>query len=385
MITSPPETATVFDGQSYQTPPNLVVNGGFETYSYNSQTGNYSIPDWTFSNFLYPPSVTQVAHGGSVAGAFVTYPATNLGTLSQAISDQAGATYKIDLFGIPSGGSTGNTIAIQWDGTTVLAQSNVPSITTLNPTSASQYVEYTVDVTGTGSDLLAIILGTGYYWNVDDISVTQVTTPGTEQQAGAITFTDADAGDTHTVSYVADGQNYLGTFTAALATDATGGKTGSVDWSFSVADSVLSSLGAQQTIVQAYTVSIDDHHGGVAQQNVTVDITNPDHAPVIVVAPTSAAVTSNLDAAASTTNLIQDPVDSRTQRPTMASAASGRSRWPMATTSTRIHWRPTRTAAPRSLAVWTGHRCAERRGQGEPVGRRYGRGRRLHADVLRRE
>jgi T1SS-143 domain-containing protein len=296
VITSPPETATVFDGQSLQPPTNLVVNGGFE-----SGTGS-----WTYTNFLYAPSLGQTAHSGNQAVLVATYPATNLGTISQTITDLAGTDYQIELWAVPTGGSSNNTLKIQWDGATVEAWSNVPSISSLNPSSSSQYVEYTADVTGTGSDLLGIVLGTGYYWYVDDVSVTQVTTPGTESSAGAITFTDADAGDTHTVSYLADGQNYLGTFTAALATDSAGGKTGAVDWSFSVADSVLSSLAAQQTIVQTYTVSIDDHHGGVTQQNVTVDITNPDHAPVIVAGPPSAAVTSNLDASASTTNLIQD-------------------------------------------------------------------------------
>ena len=304
-VTSAAETVEVVEGQSFVPPPNLVVNGGFETYSYDSQSNVYTIPDWTFSNFLYPPSVTQPAHGGSVAGAFATFPATNLGTLSQAIGDQAGATYKIDLFAIPTGASTGNTIKIQWDGTTVLAQSNVASIASLNPTSASQYVEYTADVTGTGSDLLAIVLGTGYYWNVDDISVTQVTTPGTEHQAGAITFTDADLGDSHTVTVTPGGSGYLGTFNTTTV-DSTGTGSGTVDWSFSVADSALASVAAQQTVVQTYTVSIDDHHGGVAQQNVTVDLFNPDHAPNIVMGSTSGAIHSNGDAAVTTTNLIQD-------------------------------------------------------------------------------
>ncbi|HLH89324.1 MAG TPA: VCBS domain-containing protein [Xanthobacteraceae bacterium] len=296
VITSAPETATIFDGQSLQPPTNLVVNGGFE-----SGTGG-----WTYTNFLYAPSLGQAAHSGNQAVLVATYPSTNLGTIGQTITDVAGTSYKIDLWAIPTGGSRGNSLAIDWDGTTVQAWSNVPSISSANPSSSSQYVEYTANVVGTGSDQLGIVLGTGYYWYVDDVSVTQVTTPGTEQQAGAITFTDADAADTHAVSYVADGQNYLGTFTATLATDSTGGKMGAVDWSFSVADSALSSLGAQQTIVQTYTVSIDDGHGGVTQQNVAVDITNPDHAPVIVAGPTSAAITTNLDASASTSNLIQD-------------------------------------------------------------------------------
>lgn len=178
------------------------------------------------------------AHSGSVAGNFVTYPATNLGTLSQTITDQAGVLYKIDLFAIPTGGSTGNTIKIQWDGTSVLAQSNVASIASLNPTSPSQYVEYTANVTGTGSDSLAIVLGTGYYWFVDDVSVTQVVTPGTEQQAGKLAFSDADLGDTHTITVTPGGSGYVGTFAETLV-DSTGSGSGTIKWTYSVSDSAL--------------------------------------------------------------------------------------------------------------------------------------------------
>ena len=300
MFTSAPETADIIDGQSLQTPPNLVTNGGFE-----SGTGG-----WTYSNFLYPPTTgSGTAHSGSDAVAVATYPSTNLGTISQTITDQAGATYTVELFAIPASGessvSTDNTLSIDWDGTSVASWTKVPSITGADPTSSSQYVEYTATVTGTGSDALGIVLGTGYYWYVDDISVSLVTTPGTEHQAGAIAFTDVDLGDTHTVTVTPGGAGYLGTFTTTTV-DSTGTGSGAVDWSFSVADSAMQSIAAQQTVVQTYTVSIDDHHGGVTQQNVTVDIFNPDHAPNIVMGSTSGAIHSNGDAAVTTTNLIQD-------------------------------------------------------------------------------
>src|SRR5262249_4094732 len=49
---------------------------------------------------------------------------------------------------------------------------------------------------------------------------------GNLNAAGAITFSDVDLTDTHTVTFTPGGNNYLGTFTPTLAHDATGGSTG---------------------------------------------------------------------------------------------------------------------------------------------------------------
>jgi VCBS repeat-containing protein len=92
---------------------------------------------------------------------------------------------------------------------------------------------------------------------------------------GAITFTDADIADLHTATFAAEGSGYLGTF--AL-------NTGSIDsadsfgWSFAVTDSALDYLKAGQTLTQKYDLTVDDGHGGVALQTVTITLIGTDDA-----------------------------------------------------------------------------------------------------------
>src|SRR5712664_1296642 len=103
-----------------------------------------------------------------------------------------------------------------------------------------------------------------------------------------ITFTDADVGDTHVVSAVALGTGFVGTFTPTLVTDSLNGATGQVRWTFSVADGALDFLAAGETLVQSYSVSINDQRGGIVTQTVTVTLTGTNDLPVVVAAATTA-------------------------------------------------------------------------------------------------
>jgi VCBS repeat-containing protein len=87
--------------------------------------------------------------------------------------------------------------------------------------------------------------------------------------AGTITYADADASDTHTASFMPQSSGYLGTFSLAALNDA----GDSLDWSFSVADNTIDSLPAGQTLTQLYDVIIDDGHGSMTVETVTVTIT----------------------------------------------------------------------------------------------------------------
>jgi VCBS repeat-containing protein len=100
--------------------------------------------------------------------------------------------------------------------------------------------------------------------------------------SGTVGFTDVDLIDTHSVTAVAQGNNYLGTFTPTLttATDATGGKTGTVGWTFTVADDATDFLAQGQTLTQTYAVTVADNHGGTTTQNVVVGINGTNEAPV---------------------------------------------------------------------------------------------------------
>ena len=120
--------------------------------------------------------------------------------------------------------------------------------------------------------------------------------------SGTVSFTDVDLIDTHSVTAVAQGNNYLGTFTPTFTTvtDATGGKTGTVGWNFTVADDAVDFLAQGQTLTQTYTVTVDDHHGGKATQDVVVTITGTNENPTV-----------NVNEVA--TGALSEPVDTPTQ------------------------------------------------------------------------
>jgi VCBS repeat-containing protein len=106
---------------------------------------------------------------------------------------------------------------------------------------------------------------------------------------GTIAFKDADLTDTHRiVSVVPQGAGYLGSFTLGALADSTGGVTGSIPWTFSVADGALDLLAAGQTLVQSYAVTIGDFHNGPATQIVTVTLTGANDPTLIDAAGTAA-------------------------------------------------------------------------------------------------
>ncbi|MBD9641989.1 hypothetical protein IB277_37705, partial [Ensifer sp. ENS07] len=74
---------------------------------------------------------------------------------------------------------------------------------------------------------------------------------------GKVAFADVDTLDTHSASFKANGNGYLGTF----ALDPLNQATDQVGWSFKVADSVLDSLQAGQKLTQTYDVTVDDGKG----------------------------------------------------------------------------------------------------------------------------
>ncbi len=90
---------------------------------------------------------------------------------------------------------------------------------------------------------------------------------------GVIKFSDVDLSDVHTVSVAASGST-LGTLTATKTSDTTGtGTGGQVAWNYAVDNNLVRYLGAGDTKVESFTVSVSDGKGGVAQQQVDVTIT----------------------------------------------------------------------------------------------------------------
>jgi len=91
--------------------------------------------------------------------------------------------------------------------------------------------------------------------------------------SGSVAYTDANALDTHTASFIAKGSEYLGTFSLnSAAIDS----SDTVGWSFSVTDSAMNYLKADETKIQLYDVTVNDGHGGSLVQTVTITLTGSD-------------------------------------------------------------------------------------------------------------
>ncbi|MEI9924472.1 MAG: VCBS domain-containing protein [Bradyrhizobium sp.] len=103
---------------------------------------------------------------------------------------------------------------------------------------------------------------------------------GTEIGSGTIVFVDPDEGDVHTASAISQANGYVGQFTLNTSKHDTGGG-GSIGWTFSVPDSAIQHLAVGQTLIQKYTVQIDDGNGGRALETVTVSISGTNDAPTI--------------------------------------------------------------------------------------------------------
>src|SRR5205085_1246428 len=74
----------------------------------------------------------------------------------------------------------------------------------------------------------------------------------------------------------------LGTLTVAKDADTTGtGTGGQLTWTYTVADSAIASLGAGQTKVESFTITLDDQNGGVINKQIDVTITGTNDVPVI--------------------------------------------------------------------------------------------------------
>src|SRR6185436_17414530 len=112
-----------------------------------------------------------------------------------------------------------------------------------------------ITITGTNDDPTITVAST-------DASgaVTEDSTSPTLTDSGVIAFNDLDLIDVHTASAVADSGNKLGgTLTlAAVSGETDDNATGSVGWTYSVANSATQSLAEGETAVEKFTVTISD-------------------------------------------------------------------------------------------------------------------------------
>lgn len=113
--------------------------------------------------------------------------------------------------------------------------------------------------------------------------------------SGTIAFVDGDLVGAHSVSVASAGHDYIGDFSAAIVAASNG--AGVINWSFAEDSGALLYLGAGETVVQRYDVTLSD---GVASavQSVVITITGTNQGPEIHGAAQSAGVDQD-DAGAS--------------------------------------------------------------------------------------
>ena len=124
--------------------------------------------------------------------------------------------------------------------------------------------------------------------------------PGDSLSAtGTISFTDADLSDGHTASFVPAPGNTtaLGTFSLDPVSEAANVANGSVQWHYALNNGAAQYLAAGQSVVEHYTVTVDDGHGSTATKVVTITITGTND-PISTPIDVDAAVNSVAENAA---------------------------------------------------------------------------------------
>jgi fibronectin-binding autotransporter adhesin len=111
--------------------------------------------------------------------------------------------------------------------------------------------------------------------------------------SGAVTFTDVDVSDTHTVKVTGvsasgdvaglpESNTLMKWLSLGSLTDSQNGATGSQNWMFYAADKVFDYLADDQSVTLTYTVQVDDGHGGVVTAPVTIKIDGAEDTPIIL-------------------------------------------------------------------------------------------------------
>lgn len=107
--------------------------------------------------------------------------------------------------------------------------------------------------------------------------------PGAAQltAGGIITFSDADLADGHSVSVVGLSEGEFGNLVAMLEADTSGSSVGgAASWSYSVDSSLLASLAAGQSVVEAFGLTLEDGMGGSVERTIRVTVAGINDAPL---------------------------------------------------------------------------------------------------------
>ncbi|MBV5304987.1 MAG: VCBS domain-containing protein, partial [Chlorobium sp.] len=153
-------------------------------------------------------------------------------------------------------------------------------------------VECTVSVTVTGTNDAPVIGAGSFIDSVTEIGDLAAGENTTDLVAsGSFAISDVDLTNTQSVAAVAADAGYLGTFTPSVTDQTTTDGTGTIGWNFTVADSAIDHLAADETLTQTYAVTVTDTAGATATKNVVITINGMNDAPIVEATNVTGVVT----------------------------------------------------------------------------------------------
>jgi VCBS repeat-containing protein len=277
---SGPESAHLIEDQNVNSSGNLTAHGDlFFTDIDLSDTHNVST------------TVTATRSGG---GAIPLTDAQMLAAFATSLEDSTGHVLgEVDWnFAFSNSASSflggGETLTL------------VYHVTVQDPSGGTATQDVTVTILGTNHPV-AITSGpeSASVSELADTTGSAAIDTTTTVPAGTLNFTDADTGDTHTVTTTllstsggtvpaATQADLAGAISTTLH-DSTGTGTGSVDWNFNIADHDLDYLAAGETLTVNYNVKVSDASTN-ANQTVSVTVTGANDAVTMTSGPGSASV-----------------------------------------------------------------------------------------------
>ena len=279
---SGPESAHLIEGQNVNSSGNLHANGDlFFTDIDLSDTHTVS---------------TTVSATRSGGGAIPLTNAQMLAAFSTSLEDSTGHVLgEVDWnFALSNSASSflggGETLTL------------VYHVKVQDPSGATDTEDVTITILGTNHPV-AITSGpeSASASELADTTGSAVIDTTTTVPAGTLNFTDADTGDTHTVTTTLGTAVWSGgsvpaatqaDLAAAITTtlnDSTGTGNGSVDWNFGIQDKDLDFLAAGETLTVNYTIKVSDASTN-ATQTVSVTVTGANDAVAMTSGPGSASV-----------------------------------------------------------------------------------------------